>query len=97
MGNSVPNLEELSMEISLRAIGLLAHYQAAGCYVSSQKVAEAFSEGRDAVRTALAELVKHGYVDAEKYRVGNQWSTKYSLNPSVLDPPGGFSGSLTDI
>ena len=83
-------------KISLRAIGLLAQYETAGRYIPSAQVAQSFSEGRDAVRTALAELVTHGYVNAEQYRVGSQWSTKYTLNRSATDPPVGFSGLLTD-
>ena len=83
-------------QLSLRAIGLLAQYEAVGHYIPSTQVAQSFSEGRDAVRTALAELVTHGFVNAEQYRVGSQWSTKYTLNRCATDPPVGFSGALTD-
>ena len=65
--------------------------------IPSNQVAREFKEGRDAIRTALAELVLHGYVEKERYRVGTQWSTKYSLVDSPGSPRGGFSGSLTTV
>jgi len=95
--NQENQLPEINTRISLRAIGLLAHYHAAGGYVPSVEVSRSFTEGRDAIRKALAELVKHGYVNAERYRVGSQWSTKYSLVASSSDPPVGLSGSLIAI
>ena len=97
MINQENQLPEINTHISLRAIGLLAHYHAAGGYVPAIEVAKSFAEGRDAIRKALSELVDHGYVSAERYRVGSQWSTKYSLIVSSSDPPSGFSGSLIAI
>jgi hypothetical protein len=97
MLNQENQIPEINTQISLRAIGLLAHYHAAGAYVPTAVVAKSFAEGRDAIRKALGELVDHGYVNVERYRVGSQWSTKYSLAVSTSDPPVGLSGPLIAI
>ena len=68
-----------SASISLRAVGLLIFYKSQGHYVPTDQVVLHFREGRDAIRSALGELVDHGFVAAEKYRVGKQWTTRYEL------------------
>lgn len=80
---------------SLRAMGLLNYYIRSGGYVPTAKVASEFAEGRDAIRSALAELVDRGIVEVERSRVGNQWSSKYRLNSGGIKQLVGISGPLT--
>jgi hypothetical protein len=96
MGTAQKTLKRSADQLSLRAFGLLNFYVRSGGYIPTNKVILEFSEGRDAIRTALAELVTHGLVEVEQYQVGNQWSTSYQLRKGLVLDPVGFSGSLTE-
>ena len=95
--NAIPNSSsDAEKPMSVRAFGLLHIYIKAGGYVPTSQIVQEYSEGRDAIRTALAELVTHGFVEVEQFRVGNQWSTKYKLLGAQISMAGGFPGPLTE-
>lgn len=57
----------------------------------ARTIATAGSEGRDAVRAALAELEEHGYLVRRKYRGENgQWTSEHTIHerPQTVDQVG---------
>lgn len=61
----------------------------------ARTIAQAGSEGRDAVRAALAELEEHGYLVRNKYRGdGGRWVTEHTVYER---PQGGDQGWKSDL
>lgn len=63
------------MTLSLRAWGALAYLADSDATVSAKELSRRFSEGRDAMRSALKELRDAGYIVTRKERVGNRITT----------------------
>lgn len=99
----VPNRWVRDGRVSLKARGLLAQLLShrAGWRVSVASLAAANPEGRDAIRSALTELLEHGYLirsgDQEhredgtfgsyEYELADPWSDQpQSENPSTVSP-----------
>lgn len=94
----LPNSTLRDPALSFRALGLLAHLVSLpeGSSVDSSSLAEARKEGRDAVRTAFAELVAAGYSTRRKEQdpTSGRWFTVVEIsdsptpgNPSSVPTP----------
>lgn len=72
--------------LSFRARGLLAYLldMPDGWDVKSENLADKTTEGRDAVRTALSELAKHGYYRIERRRM---LTGRFSMGTAVSEEP----------
>lgn len=80
--------------LSFRARGVLLYLLSmpGDWETSSDRIADAGKEGRDAIRRALRELIDVGYVTREKEQnAAGQWVTHYTvrdrpwLNPKPVD------------
>lgn len=80
----IPNAWARDARLSRRARGLLTEITShrVGWHVTTRSLTNAGGEGRDAVRSMLAELVKYGYLVAEQHRAtGGQFGEiEYLLN-----------------
>lgn len=75
--------------LSYRAVGLLVTMlsKPPGWKFSSERLTEGEgTEGRDAVRTAMNELIKAGFLACKKYRIDNRMVTQYTLRASKRTP-----------
>jgi hypothetical protein len=91
----IPNRVLRDDALSYRARGLLAYLlsQPPGWQISSGRLAIKTGEGRDAVRTALRELMCCGYLDLKR-RQGDRglWEAEYT----VTDTPWYFDYEPVD-
>lgn len=92
---AVPNEWARDARLSRRARGLLVEVMShrIGWHITIRSLAAAGKEGKDAIQSALQELVEHGYVRRSQARAlaGKFGEIEYEL----CDPPtvSGFSGS----
>lgn len=96
---AVPNEWARDPRLSRRARGLLVEVMShrVGWHVTIRSLAAAGKEGRDAIQTALTELVDHGYV---KRSQGRASAGKFAeIEYELCDPPAasGFSGSGSTV
>jgi len=78
----IPNRILRDDNLSYRARGLLVYLlsQPPDWKISSSRLAMASMEGRDAIRTALRELVNVGYLDLVKTQDGaGRWHSEYRV------------------
>lgn len=61
--------------ISLRALGLLRELAELDSVPPAEVLATQFKEGRDAIRTALKELNKNGYIRTYRAKAGSRYMT----------------------
>lgn len=83
----VPNKALEDARLSFRARGVLAYLLSRpdGWQTDSERLALGASEGRDAIRTALTELDRAGYLTRTKRQdAGGHWITECSVTD---DPP----------
>lgn len=95
---AVPNEWARDERLSRRARGLLVEVMShrVGWHVTIRSLAKAGKEGRDAIQTALTELVEHGYVKRSQGRAGGKFE---EIEYELCDPPtvSGFSGRGEEI
>jgi hypothetical protein len=82
------------VRLSLRAKGLMAMYVSLGEVPASNEVVKIVSEGRDAIRKAMSELTRFGYIEKVHYQTGyGHWQTLYRFT-GAWKTGAGFSGRL---
>jgi len=91
---AVPNEWARDARLSRRARGLLLEVMShrVGWHVTIRSLAKAGKEGKDAIQSALNELVTHGYVRRVQSRSGGRFA---EIEYELCDPPStasGFSG-----
>lgn len=90
---AVPNEWARDENLSRRARGLLVEVMShrVGWHVTIRSLAKSGPEGRDAIQTALNELVEQGYVKRSQSRAGGKFG---EIEYELCDPPtvSGFSG-----
>jgi hypothetical protein len=91
----IGNAEARDRRLSFRARGLHHHLLSLppGWRTDTTKLAEDHPEGRDAIRTALNELIKFGYVTKDK-RQGKdgRWSTTMTVHDKPQGTEDGIPG-----
>jgi len=88
-----------SVQLSLRALGLLQFYRDAGRALPANEVAPLVKEGRDAIRAAMKELIDAGLIEFHKFQINGQWRTEVQLVQKPFSQQlteNGFSGSLLE-
>jgi hypothetical protein len=88
-----------SVQLSLRALGLLQFYRDAGRALPANEVAPLVKEGRDAIRAAMKELIDAGLIEFHKFQINGQWRTEVRLVQKPFSQQlteNGFSGSLLE-
>jgi hypothetical protein len=88
--------------LSLRAIGLLTYLWSLpdDAKVNSAVLAKRCKEGRDAIRTAMDELIAAGYAKRERTQdTQGHWVTKLHLDdqPSFSKPAGGTDDGFSGV
>lgn len=73
------------MSLSARATGLLVHCVYTGTNPTVASLSVAFKEGKEAIRSALNELVNEGLLDRKEWRVGNRILTQCSMTEAAFD------------
>ena len=58
--------------ISARALGVLAYLHTTGSPISAERLSQVFTEGREAMRSALSELRSYNIIATTQERVGNR-------------------------
>lgn len=95
---AVPNEWARDERLSRRARGLLVEVMShrVGWHVTIRSLAKGGKEGRDAIQTALNELVENGYVRRSQPRTGGKFE---EIEYELCDPPtvSGFSGHGEEI
>jgi hypothetical protein len=76
-------------ELSFRARGVLGYLMSLpkGWKTNAERIAKEGKEGRDAIRTALAELEKAGYLIRHRHHVGGgvwEWTWVYGDSPLLV-------------
>lgn len=88
-------------DLSLRARGLLGYLLSmpADWRINAESIARATKEGRDAVRGALRELKKFGYIVYEKIQdaVTGQWSTASTVYEVPVQVDGETKGAEPSV
>ncbi len=87
----IPNRVLRDDAVSYRARGLLVYLlsQPPGWHISSARLAISTGEGRDAVRTALRELMCAGYLNLNRQQdARGLWATEYTVTdtPWYFEP-----------
>ena len=73
--------------LSARALGVLTYLHATGSTISAERLSQVFTEGREAMRTALSELREYNLISTTQERVGNRIITVTRLvEPSLWAP-----------
>jgi hypothetical protein len=91
----IPNRILRDDHLSYRARGLLAYLlsQPPDWKISSRRLMVATTEGRDAIRTALRELIQVGYLDLVRTQDdAGRWGSEYR----VTDTPWYFGSDPVD-
>lgn len=95
---AVPNEWARDARLSRRARGLLLEVMShsVGWHVTIRSLAAAGKEGKDAIQSALTELVEHGYVRRSQNRAAGKFA---EIEYELCDPPtvSGFSGSGSTV
>ncbi|MBW9093138.1 hypothetical protein JNB62_05535 [Microbacterium jejuense] len=83
---AVPNEWARDARLSRRARGLLVEVMShrVGWHVTIRSLANAGKEGRDAIQSALTELLEHGYVKRSQTRAGGKFA---EIEYELCDPP----------
>lgn len=73
--------------LSARALGVLTYLHATGAPISAERLSQVFTEGREAMRTALSELRNYNIIATTQERIGNRIITVTRLvEPSLWAP-----------